>query len=61
MSQFKRYRDAAIVAVLLAVPFFMLRANMKKQENLNALDRALLRVSAPIEYGAASSRAACRA
>ncbi len=54
MSQFKRYRDAAIVAVLLAVPFFMLRANMKKQENLNALDRALLRVSAPIEYGAAT-------
>src|SRR4029077_17974248 len=32
----------------------MLRANMKKQENLNALDRALLRVSAPIEYGAAT-------
>ena len=54
MSPYKRYRDAAIVAVLLAVPFFMLRANMKKQENLNALDRALLRVSAPIEYGAAT-------
>jgi len=54
MSPLKRYRDAAIVAVLLAVPFFMLRANMKKQENLNALDRALLRVSAPIEYGAAT-------
>jgi rod shape-determining protein MreC len=54
MSQLKRYRDAAIVAVLLAVPFFMLRANMKKQENLNALDRTLLRISAPIEYGAAT-------
>ncbi len=54
MSPWKRYRDAAIVAVLLAVPFFMLRANMKKPENLNALDRALLRVSAPIEYGAAT-------
>ena len=54
MSPFKRYRDAAIVAILLAVPFFMLRANMKKAENLNALDRALLRVSAPIEYGAAT-------
>jgi rod shape-determining protein MreC len=40
--------------VLLAVPFFMLRANMKKSENLNAIDRALLRVSAPIEYGAAT-------
>lgn len=54
MSPLKRYRDAAIVAVLLAVPFFILRANMRKPENLNALDRTLLRVSAPIEYGAAT-------
>ena len=27
---------------------------MRKQENLNALDRTLLRISAPIEYGAAT-------
>ena len=50
----KRYRDIGIVAVLLVVPFFVLRANMKRPENLNALDRAILRVSAPIEYGASS-------
>jgi rod shape-determining protein MreC len=50
----KRYRDIAIVVVLLAVPFFFLRANMKKPENLNAMDRAILRVSAPIEFGASS-------
>jgi rod shape-determining protein MreC len=43
-----------IVGVLLAVPFFVLRANMKHPENQNALDRAILRVSAPIEYGASS-------
>ena len=27
---------------------------MKRPENLNAMDRAILRISAPIEYGAAS-------
>ena len=50
----KRYRDIAIVIVLLAVPFFFLRANMKKPENLNAMDHAILRISAPIEFGASS-------
>ncbi len=54
MSPIKRYRDAVIVVVLLAVPFFVLRANMKHPENQNALDRAILRVTAPIEYGASS-------
>ncbi len=50
----KRYRDVAIVVVLLAIPFFVLRANMKHPENLNTLDRFILRVSAPIEFGASS-------
>lgn len=54
MSTFKRYRDVGIVIILLAVPFFFLRANMKAPSNLNALDRILLRVSAPIEFAAAS-------
>lgn len=54
MSPFKRYRDAAIVAMLLAVPFFVLRANMKKPESQNALDRLVVRVFAPIQYGASS-------
>lgn len=54
MSPLKRYRDAGIVILLLAVPFFFLRANMKKPENLNAMDRAILRVSAPIEFAASS-------
>jgi rod shape-determining protein MreC len=46
----KRYRDIAIVIVLLTVPFFFLRANIKKPENLNAMDRAILRISTPIEF-----------
>ncbi|MFO0737941.1 MAG: rod shape-determining protein MreC [Labilithrix sp.] len=54
MSTFKRYRDVGIVIILLAVPFFFLRANMKAPSSLNALDRTLLRISAPIEFAAAS-------
>ena len=54
MSAYKRYRDAGIVILLLAVPFFFLRANMKRPENLNGLDRAVLRISAPIEFAASS-------
>ena len=54
MSAFKKYRDLGLVIVLLAVPFFFLRANMKAPSNLNALDRAVLRVSAPIEFAASS-------
>jgi rod shape-determining protein MreC len=50
----KRYRDIAVVVALLTVPFFFLRANMKQPENLNAMDRAILRISAPIEYASAT-------
>lgn len=54
MTTFKRYRDVGIVIVLFAVPFFFLRANMKAPSDLNALDRVVLRVSAPIEFLASS-------
>jgi rod shape-determining protein MreC len=54
MSPFKRYRDAAIIVLLLAVPFRFVGASMKKPENLNIVDRALLRVSLPIEFAASS-------
>jgi rod shape-determining protein MreC len=50
VSSFKRYRDAAIIVILLAVPFFVLRANMKRPENLNALDRIILRVAAAPQF-----------
>jgi rod shape-determining protein MreC len=54
LSAFKRYRDVGVVIVLLAVPFFFLRANMKNPSSLNALDRVILRISAPIEFAASS-------
>jgi rod shape-determining protein MreC len=54
VSAFKRYRDVGIVIILLAVPFFVLRANMKDPSNLNAFDRVLLRITAPVEFAASS-------
>lgn len=50
----KRYRDAAIVVVLLAVPFFVLKANMKAPESQSAMDRVILRLSAPVEIAAST-------
>ena len=50
MGPFKRYRDVALVILLLAVPFFFLRANIRRPERTSFIDRALLTVSAPIEY-----------
>ena len=54
MSPFKRYRDAALIVILLALPFFVLRANIRRPENLNGLDRVMLRISAPLQFASAS-------
>jgi rod shape-determining protein MreC len=43
-----------LVAVLLAFAVLLLRANLKEPERLSALDRGLLRVSAPVESGLVS-------
>lgn len=50
----KRYRDIAIVVVLLAVPFFFLRSSMRRPEDLNAMDRLFLRISSPLQSAFAS-------
>jgi rod shape-determining protein MreC len=50
MNPYRRYRDALIVVVLLAVPFFFLRASIRDPRELNAIDRAVVRLSAPIQY-----------
>ncbi len=50
MGPFKRYRDIALVILLLAVPFFFLRASIRRPEQTSLVDRTLLTLSAPIEY-----------
>ncbi|HEY6557599.1 MAG TPA: rod shape-determining protein MreC [Polyangiaceae bacterium] len=54
MGSFRRYRDTFIVVLLLAVPFFFLRANIRNPEEMSAVDRALMRVAAPIQYVSAA-------
>lgn len=54
MNSLRRYRDTVIVVLLLAVPFFFLRANMRDPKELNAVERAAIRISTPIQYVASS-------
>jgi rod shape-determining protein MreC len=54
VGPFRRYRDTAVVILLLAVPFFFLRASIRRPQDMNVIDRALLRFSAPLEYAAAA-------
>jgi rod shape-determining protein MreC len=51
---FRRYLDLAFVALLLAVPFFILKANMKSPETQNTIDRNILRITSPLEWVAAT-------
>ena len=50
MDFFRRFRDAAIVAALVAIPFFFLKANLTEPEDTSWLDRLVLQASAPIQY-----------
>ena len=54
MSPFKRYRDTVIVVLLLAAPFFFLRASVRNPSELTPLDQAVLRIAAPLEYVSAA-------
>jgi rod shape-determining protein MreC len=54
MSLFKRLRDTGLVVLLLALPFFFLRSSIRRPEQLNAVDRIVLRVAAPFQYAAAA-------
>ncbi|GAC1372506.1 MAG: rod shape-determining protein MreC [Polyangiales bacterium] len=49
-SPLRRGRDAVVIVLLLALPFFVLRANVRDPRRLNALDRLVLRLSAPLQY-----------
>jgi len=48
--QLTAFETWIVVAILLAVPFFFLRASIRDPRELNALDRAMMRISAPIQY-----------
>lgn len=50
MIFFRRFRDIAICVVLLALPFFFLRATLRTPQTLTPLDRLLLGASAPVQY-----------
>ncbi|MBI2892223.1 MAG: rod shape-determining protein MreC [Deltaproteobacteria bacterium] len=54
MFLWRRYRDAFLCVVLLAVPFLFLNSNLKDPSRLNVLDRVILKISAPIQWVAAA-------
>jgi rod shape-determining protein MreC len=47
---YRRIRDAAVCVALLAIPFFFLNASLKNPTKINFVDRAVLQISAPIQY-----------
>lgn len=49
-SGFRRGRDVVVVILLLALPFFVLRANLRDPKKLNGLDRLVLRASVYPQY-----------
>ncbi len=49
MSVAKRLREAAICIGLLALPFLVLKSNLKDPSRVNAFDRAVLGASAPLQ------------
>ncbi len=55
MGFYKRYRDTFLIVLLLAVPFFFLRASIRNPEELNAVDRVLVRIASPVQYLASSA------
>ena len=54
MNLFKRLRDTVLVVLLLALPFFFLRSSIRRPEELNAVDRTILRIAAPLQFAAAA-------
>ena len=49
MGFLKKYRDTFLVVLLLAVPFFFLRASIRNPEDMHAADRAIMRIAAPLQ------------
>lgn len=51
MTLSRRAREILLVAGLLALPALVLRASVKAPEDLNLVDRAVLRLTAPLQNG----------
>jgi rod shape-determining protein MreC len=52
VNLFKRYKDELVAILLLALPFFVLRANLSNPEKASYLDRWLMQISAPVQWAA---------
>ncbi len=50
--QYQRYQHVLVYVVLLAVPFFFLRTNLKDPSRLTSWDRVILTLSAPAQHAA---------
>lgn len=50
VTSYRRYRDALVVVLLLAIPFFFLRVSIRDSKEVSSLDRAVMRLSVPIQY-----------
>lgn len=50
MSWLRRFRDAGLSVVLLALPFFFLRANLRDPSRADFMDRWILDLSAPVQW-----------
>lgn len=55
MSFFRRYREVIVCILALAIPFFLLRANLKNPGELNAVDRVLVTLSTPIQWATSAA------
>ncbi|MCU0661359.1 MAG: rod shape-determining protein MreC [Myxococcota bacterium] len=50
MSFFSRYREVIVCILALAIPFFLLRANLKDPGEMNSVDRVLVTLSTPVQW-----------
>jgi hypothetical protein len=51
MTLRRRLIDWGLAAVFLVLPALVLRASLRKPDELTAVDEAVLRVSAPLQAG----------
>lgn len=54
MSFWRRAGEVVFAVILVALPFFLLRANVRAPGQLNQVDRALLTLARPVQYATAA-------